>query len=315
MNYNEISIYTKSEGIDILTNALTEIGIDSFLIEDKADFENFLTDNRETWDLVDEDLMKKKDTPTNVKVYILEDENQNEVITKLKDKLNILKAADSEDILGSLDLGFNDIKEEDWANNWKKYFKPSKVGEKLVVKPTWEDYDNNEDRIILEIDPGASFGTGTHETTRLCLMGLEKYIKGGEDVIDVGCGSGILSIAAVKLGSSHVTGVDIDPMCIETSSYLSKINHVEDKFDVFIGDLAEKVDIKADIIVANIFAHIIKRLTPDTNRILKKGGIFISSGIIEETVDTVVESYKENNFEILEVNNMGEWYSVVGKRL
>jgi len=315
MDYNEISIYTKSEGIDILTSALLDIGIDSFLIEDKNDFEEFLEENRETWDLVDIDLIKKKDAPTNVKVYILEDENQNETLNKLREKLNILKATDEGNIFGSLDLSFNDVKEEDWANNWKKYFKPSHVGTKLAIKPTWEEYENKENRIVLEIDPGASFGTGTHETTRLCLIGLEKYIKDGDEVIDVGCGSGILSIAAVKLGAGHVTGVDIDPMCIETSSYLAKINEVEDKFDVFIGDLAEKVDVDADIIVANIFAHIIRRLTPDTNRLLKKGGIFISSGIIKETVDTVIESYKENNYEIIEVNNIGDWYCVVGKKL
>lgn len=314
MNYNEISIYTKTEGIDLLISSLSDMGIDSFLIEDKKEFEEFLEDNRETWDLVDEDL-KKKNIETNVKVYILEDESQAEKIEEIKNMLNRLKASDSEDIFGSLNMTFNDIKEEDWANNWKKYFKPFNVGKKLLIKPTWEECDNKENRIILEIDPGASFGTGSHETTKMCLIGLEDYMKEGDEVIDVGCGSGILSIAAAKLGCKHVTGVDIDPMCIETSSYLSKINSVSDKFDVFIGDLAEKVDVQADVVVANIFAHIIKRLTPDTKRILKKGGIFISSGIIKETVDTVIDSYKENGFEILEVNNMGDWYCVVGKRL
>lgn len=314
MNYNEISIYTKTEGIDLLISSLFDMGMDSFLIEDKKEFEEFLEDNRETWDLVDEDL-KKKNIETNVKVYILEDESQAEKIEEIKNMLNRLKASDSEDIFGSLNMTFNDIKEEDWANNWKKYFKPFNVGKKLLIKPTWEECDNKENRIILEIDPGASFGTGSHETTKMCLIGLEDYMKEGDEVIDVGCGSGILSIAAAKLGCKHVTGVDIDPMCIETSSYLSKINSVSDKFDVFIGDLAEKVDVQADVVVANIFAHIIKRLTPDTKRILKKGGIFISSGIIKETVDTVIDSYKENGFEILEVNNMGDWYCVVGKRL
>ena len=314
MNYNEISIYTKTEGIDLLISSLSDMGMDSFLIEDKKEFEEFLENNKETWDLVDEDL-KKKNIETNVKVYILEDESQAEKIEEIKNMLNRLKASDSEDIFGSLNMTFNDIKEEDWANNWKKYFKPFNVGKKLLIKPTWEECDNKENRIILEIDPGASFGTGSHETTKMCLIGLEDYMKEGDEVIDVGCGSGILSIAAAKLGCKHVTVVDIDPMCIETSSYLSKINSVSDKFDVFIGDLAEKVDVQADVVVANIFAHIIRRLTPDTKRILKKGGIFISSGIIKETVDTVIDSYKENGFEILEVNNMGDWYCVVGKRL
>ena len=161
MNYNEISIYTKTEGIDLLISSLSDMGIDSFLIEDKKEFEEFLEDNRETWDLVDEDL-KKKNIETNVKVYILEDENQAEKIEEIKNMLNRLKASDSEDIFGSLNMTFNDIKEEDWANNWKKYFKPFNVGKKLLIKPTWEECDNKENRIVLEIDPGASFGTGSH---------------------------------------------------------------------------------------------------------------------------------------------------------
>lgn len=313
MNYKEISIYTTSQGVEILTGILLDLGIDSFLIEDKEEFKNFLDDNKQIWDIIDDDLFKKKEDETNIKVYIEENEKEFITINNIKEELNKLKAKDFEQDLGSLRLVFNDIKEEDWANNWKKYFKPFEVGKNLAIKPTWKEYDNKEGRIVLEIDPGASFGTGSHETTKLCLMALEEHIKGDETVVDVGCGSGILSIASVKLGARKAIGVDIDPLCIETSNYLAKVNNCEDNIQILIGDLASKVQDSADIIVANIFANIIVRLTGDTKRILKKGGIFISSGIIEESVDKVVSSYKENGYEILSVNKLGNWYSIIGK--
>lgn len=314
MNYNEISIYTKSEAIDLLISHLEDIGINSFLVEDKSDFSEFLERNRETWDMVDDDLLNLKDAKTNVKVYLSELDDD-ATMKRLENLLLRLKANDSEDFYGSLGTEVRIIKDEDWKNNWKKYFKPFEVGRTLVVKPTWEEYDNRDGKTILEIDPGGSFGTGSHETTRLCLMNLEKYIKGGEEVTDVGCGSGILSIAAAKLGCEHVTAVDIDPVCIKTTSELAEVNGVRDKIDVFQGDLAEKVDLKADIVVANIFAHIILRLLPDTKRILKKGGIFISSGIVSDTVEYVKQGYTDNGFEIVDVQNIGEWYSVIGEKM
>ena len=187
------------------------------------------------------------------------------------------------------------------------------VGKNIVVKPTWEKYENKESKLLLEIDPGASFGTGSHETTKLCMLALEKYVKKNDVVVDVGCGSGILSVLAAKLNSKKVVAVDIDEMAVEVCKKSLNINGVLDKVEVFKGDLAEKIDLKADVIVANIFAHIIKRLIPDTKRLLNKDGIFISSGIIDDTIDIVRSAYDENGFEILEENKMGDWWSVVGK--
>ena len=314
MNYNEISIYTKTEGIDLLISELEDIGITSFLIEDKSDFADFLEANRDTWDLVDDDLLNLEGTDTNVKVYLAEEEG-GELLKNLEDLLIRLKATDDKDVFGTLNTEIRIIKDEDWKNTWKKYFHPFEVGKTLVVKPTWEDYEGGDEKTVLEIDPGGSFGTGSHETTRLCLENLEKYVRAGDEVIDVGCGSGILSIAAAKLGAGHVTAVDIDPVCIKTTRELSRINEVEDRIDVFRGDLAEKVDSEADIVVANIFAHIIDRLLPDTGRILKKGGLFISSGIVTDTVDFVKAGYLREGFRIISVENIGEWYCITGEKL
>ena len=313
MNYNEISIYTKTEGIDLLTSELEDMGITSFLIEDQSDFADFLEQNRDRWDMVDDDLLNLKDARTNVKIYI-GDEDEGDILRRLEDLLMKLRASENRELFGSLETEIKVIQDEDWKNNWKKYFKPFEVGKNMVVKPTWEEYDNRDGKIILEIDPGGSFGTGSHETTRLCLMNLEKYVKKGDEVTDVGCGSGILSIAAAKLGAGHVTAVDIDPVCIKTTRELSEVNGVEDTIDVFQGDLAEKVDLVADVVVANIFAHIIGRLLPDTSRILKKGGLFISSGIVTDTVEFVKEGYEANGYRIIDVMNIGEWYCVIGEK-
>ena len=296
---------------EIVSDALSEIGFSSVLIENKKDLKKYLEENKNSWDLLDEDLLDEKDDRINVKVYVSEDDM--EKTEEIKDMVSLLKAGDINNELGSLDISYSRLENEDWANNWKKYFKPFEVGKNIVVKPTWEKYENKESKLLLEIDPGASFGTGSHETTKLCMLALEKYVKKNDVVVDVGCGSGILSVLAAKLNSKKVVAVDIDEMAVEVCKKSLNINGVLDKVEVFKGDLAEKIDLKADVIVANIFAHIIKRLIPDTKRLLNKDGIFISSGIIDDTIDIVRSAYDENGFEILEENKMGDWWSVVGK--
>ncbi len=311
MKWLEVSIYTSDFGTEIVSDALSEIGFSSVLIENKKDLKKYLEENKNSWDLLDEDLLDEKDDRINVKVYVSEDDM--EKTEEIKDMVSLLKAGDINNELGSLDISYSRLENEDWANNWKKYFKPFEVGKNIVVKPTWEKYENKESKLLLEIDPGASFGTGSHETTKLCMLALEKYVKKNDVVVDVGCGSGILSVLAAKLNSKKVVAVDIDEMAVEVCKKSLNINGVLDKVEVFKGDLAEKIDLKADVIVANIFAHIIKRLIPDTKRLLNKDGIFISSGIIDDTIDIVRSAYDENGFEILEENKMGDWWSVVGK--
>lgn len=311
MKWLEVSIYTSDFGTEIVSNALSDIGFLSVLIENKKDLKKYLEENKKSWDLIDEDLLNEKDDKINVKVYVNEDDIKK--INEIKDMASLLKAKDINNELGSLDITYSKLENEDWANNWKKYFKPFEVGENIVVKPTWEEYENKDDKLLLEIDPGASFGTGSHETTKLCMLALEKYVNKGDTVVDVGCGSGILSVLAAKLNSKKVIAIDIDEMAVGVCRKSVDINDVSNKVEVFKGDLAEKIDLKANIIVANIFAHIIKRLIPDTKRLLKKDGIFISSGIIDDTINIVLDAYNANGFEILEKNKMGDWWSVVGK--
>lgn len=202
--------------------------------------------------------------------------------------------------------------EEDWANNWKKYYKPTKIGERIVVKPIWEEYDAKENELVLELDPGMAFGTGTHETTRMCIQALDKYVKEDSTIFDVGCGSGILAIAAAKLGAKKAIGVDLDPVAVESANEnvgLNNLNNIE----ILYGNLVEVIDGKADIVVANIIAEVICILTEDVKRVLKKDGYFITSGIIHDRVDMVTKKLEEVGFEVLEINKDGEWNCIVAK--
>ena len=202
--------------------------------------------------------------------------------------------------------------EEDWANNWKKYYKPTKVGEKIVVKPIWEEYDAQGEELVVELDPGMAFGTGTHETTRMCIQSLEKYVKEDSTVFDVGCGSGILAIAAAKLGSKMAVGVDLDPVAVESAKENVGYNNLEN-IQILYGNLVEVIDRKADIVVANIIAEVICILTEDVKRVLKDNGYFITSGIIHDRVDMVTKKLEETGFEVIEINKDGEWNCIVAK--
>ena len=202
--------------------------------------------------------------------------------------------------------------EEDWANNWKKYYKPSKVGEKIVVKPIWEDYEKKDDELVVELDPGMAFGTGDHETTRMCIQALEKYVEKDSTVFDVGTGSGILAIAAAKLGAKKAVGVDLDPVAVESAKENVSYNNL-DNIEVLYGNLVEVIEGKADIVVANIIAEIICILIDDVKRVLKQGGMFITSGIIHERVKMVTDKLEESGFEVIKVNKDGEWNCIIAK--
>lgn len=202
--------------------------------------------------------------------------------------------------------------EEDWANNWKKYYKPTKVGEKIVVKPIWEEYEPKEGELVLELDPGMAFGTGEHETTRMCIQALEKFTKKDSVVFDVGCGSGILAIAAAKLGAKKAIGVDLDPVAVESAKENVGFNNL-DNIEILEGNLIEVIDGKADIVVANIIAEVICILTEDVSRVIKPGGYFITSGIIHDRVDMVTDKLKECGFEVEKINKDGEWNCIIAK--
>lgn len=209
---------------------------------------------------------------------------------------------------------YQEIDEEDWAESWKSYFFPEKISKRIVVKPTWREYSPSPNEIILEIDPGMAFGTGTHPTTILCVNMIEAYLKPGYTLLDVGTGSGILMIAAAKLGAAKMLGVDTDEIAVDIARKNLLLNGIEDdKFQVITGNLLDNIEKKFDMVVANILSNVILLLLDHIRKVLKKEGIFICSGIIEENKDTVAQKMKDFGFDILEIQTDQHWVCIVGK--
>ena len=303
MEWTEVNIYTTTEGIELVCSKLTDIGVKGFAIRDAEDFKEFLENKNGQWDYIDKDLLGLTDCETCITVYIPSNDQGAEMLTAIKSMLSEMRANDTEKLYGRLEAELTSIREEDWANNWKQYFKPFKVGEKLVIKPSWEDYDNADNRVILEIDPASSFGTGKHHTTRLCLELLEKNLNKGDDLLDMGCGSGILSISAMLLGAGSAVGVDIEENAAATALENAEKNHISpDVYKTYYGNilsdekLASEIDRKYDIITANIVADVIIAMKDYFVRYLKKGGILINSGIIEERMDEVIAAVESAGF-------------------
>ena len=218
-----------------------------------------------------------------------------------------------ENKFGRLAVELSGIKEEDWANNWKAYYKPLEIGERLVVRPSWEAIGDT-DRVVLSLDPGMAFGTGTHQTTRLCLEFLERLVKNGDEMLDLGCGSGILSIAGLLLGASHAIAVDIDPIVETIAAENAAMNGIKDEYRIMTGDILSDDGIKReiskqryDIVTANIVASVIIKLAPQIPALLKDDGVFIASGIILERLDEVKDALANNGLKVLEVKKLDEW--------
>lgn len=303
MEWTEVNIYTTTEGIELVCSKLTDIGVKGFAIRDAEDFKEFLENKNGQWDYIDKDLLGLTDCETCITIYIPSNDQGAEMLTAIKSMLSEMRANDTEKLYGRLEAELTSIREEDWANNWKQYFKPFKVGEKLVIKPSWEDYDNADNRVILEIDPASSFGTGKHHTTRLCLELLEKNLNKGDNLLDMGCGSGILSIGAMLLGAGSAVGVDIEENAAATALENAEKNHISpDVYKTYYGNilsdekLASEIDRKYDIITANIVADVIIEMKDYFVRYLKKGGILIISGIIEERMDEVIAAVESAGF-------------------
>ena len=317
MEWTEVNIYTTTEGIELLCSKLGDIGIKGFSIKDPEDFKEFLENKNGQWDYIDDDLMGLSECETCVTVYIPTNGQGAEMLIAIKSMLAEMKAADTEGAYGRLEAEMSSIREEDWANNWKQYFMPFKVGEKLVIKPSWEEYDNSDGRIILEIDPASSFGTGKHHTTRLCLEVLEKYLNKGDKLLDMGCGSGILSIGAMLLGAKSAVAVDIEENAAATALENAVKNHISpDVYKTYFGNiltdekLANEIDDKYDIIAANIVADVLIAMKESFLRYLKKDGILIVSGIIEERMDEVIDALKSVGFKDPEPEVREGWAAV-----
>lgn len=311
MKWIEVTIKTTTEAVEAITNILDDLRTGGVMIEDPKDF-FFQKKNELDWDYIEEEVFNKRNSEgVLIKTYISEERNVMELVEIIKQKVSALTGFGIDIGEGSVSLG--QVNEEDWANEWKKYYKPTKIGEKLVVKPTWEDYEVQDGDLVIELDPGMAFGTGTHETTTMCMRELEKYVTEDSKVFDIGCGSGILAIAAAKLGAKDVIAVDLDEVAVKVAAENVAHNHVQDSVKVLHGNLIDVVSDKADVVVANIIADIIKILAKDVHSCMKEDAVFISSGIIHAKVDEVKESLIENGFEIIEVKTLGEWNAIVAK--
>ena len=317
MKYIEIDITCNRQAIEPIVTALIEIGITDSVVEDPADVADLLQKkNSYDWDYVDESVLDLENEIPKVTVYVDDDEAGKAKFAEIKAAIASLKArAEAGEFgegmdLGDIEIATSEHDDSEWKDNWKEYFKPAKVGETIVVKPTWEEYEPKPGEKVIEIDPGMAFGTGTHETTSLCIKLMEKYTKAGSKVLDVGCGSGILSIAGALLGASEVLGVEIDPVAVDVAKENIELNHVGDVAEARYGDLTKGIDFKADIIVANLMADLVMMLSEDVAKHLLPGGIYISSGILVEKEEQVAEKIRELGFEIIEIKEDGMWCAI-----
>ena len=314
MNWVEVDIFTTSEGIEPVTGCLLGLGINGFVIKDAADFEEFLNDKSVNWDYIDDDLMGLKNCETTVTAYLPENAQGLDYLEAVKAELKALKQRDAENQFGRLEYELKNVREEDWANNWKQYFKPLEIGDKLLIKPSWEEVSEGETRKILEIDPASSFGTGQHNTTQLCLELVEKYLKDGDRVLDLGCGSGILSIGAVLLGAGDCVAVDIDANSVKIAGENAEKNHIPaEKYRAVCGNVIDDTELVKeigggyDLLCANIVADVLIGMSGLFAGFLKPGGRLIVSGIIDMRKDEVLDKIKEKGFELNEIREKEDW--------
>lgn len=298
MEYVELILKTKKDLEEPIIAILESLGSKGTAVED-----NFF-DNSVLWDYVDEEFAKRDYVL--IRSYFDKDTDMEEIINRLKARIkeNFERLGDLEDV------EYRVIKEEDWANEWRKYAKPIYVG-RILILPSWEKVDTTKDKILVIMDPGMAFGSGSHPTTIMCIEMLQKYLKEGMDVLDVGTGSGILSIVAKKLGAGKVKGVDIDEKAVEVAKENAKRNNVEVEFQQ--ANLTIGIEDKYDMVVANLIAEIILKLNSEVKKVLKESGVYITSGIIGEKLDMVLKSFEENNIKVLEIREKEGWFTVVGK--
>lgn len=297
--WTEIKMKVKADDVDKAGAIAMMVVPYGIYIEDYRDLEKEAREIAHI-DLIDEELLKKDRDIAYVHVYISPEENPLEAVSFLSERFK------SENIEHEIDT--ISCRNEDWENNWKQYFHPIPVGKKLLIHPKWEEKCESYDRVVLEIEPGLAFGSGTHETTRLCLETLENYITPDTTVLDIGCGSGILSIASLLLGAKKAVGVDIDALAVKTAKENAAENgFTSSQYEVFQGNLTDKVDGKFDVIVANIVADVIIRFCKDVARYMNDGAVFITSGIIDTREQDVIEAFKENGFEIKARHTKNGW--------
>ena len=306
-NWIEITIHTTNEASEIVESILLDYGSTGVAIEDPTTLEENLHDDFGT--IVELSPTDYPEVGVIVKGYINELNFDDETFNRFKDELEQL--GKNIDIGEFFKIETTTIQDSDWENSWKDYFDILNIGEKFVIVPTWREYENEEDKYVINIDPGMAFGTGGHETTSLCIKNLEKYVKPHDNVIDVGCGSGILSIAASYLTDGSLKAVDLDKLAVDVSRENFALNNLENRIEVEEASLLTKETKKYDVIVANILAHIIELMLEDAYKLLEDGGYYITSGIIKDKKDELLEKMLERGFKLVEETSDNEWYSFV----
>lgn len=299
MDWTEVKINIDARDVETAGNIAQMVVPYGIYIEDYSDLEEAAWEIAHI-DLIDEELLKKDRSKATVHIYISPEESPAEAVAFLSERYN------AEGIKHEIDLSV--CRNQDWENNWKEYFKPMVVGEKLLIRPVWDNDYDPQGRTVLDIEPGLAFGSGGHDTTRLCLETLEKHISTETELLDIGCGSGILGVAGLLLGAKSATGVDIDELAVKTARENGKMNGFEEpKFTVFQGNLTDKVSGKYDVVVANIVADIIVMFTKDVGNFLKEDGLYITSGIIDTRESDVLEAFEKYGFEVVGRHESSGW--------
>ena len=316
MKWNKFRIKTTTEAEDIVCSSLMDLGIQGVEVEDKIP----LTQREKEQMFVD--ILPEIDVDDGVayiSFYLEEDEDKEKMLQAVREELKEIGTYVN---VGSMEIEESQTEDVDWVNNWKQYFHQFTIDDVLII-PSWEDVQpEDEDKMIIHIDPGTAFGTGMHETTQLCIRQIKKYVTEDTEILDVGCGSGILGMLALKFGAKHSTGTDLDPCAIDATHENMDVNGISrDQYRVMISNIIDDKEVqdqvgydRYDIVAANILADVLVPLTPVILNHLKTGGIYITSGIIEEKEETVVEAVKAAGLEVLEVNHQGEWVSVTARK-
>ena len=322
MNWNEITIQTETPAVDALCAMLTDLGVKGFVTQDKESFQEFLDDKEGKWDYIDEDLMQLSDCDTSITFYLPDDAQGAEQFANIRNFVESLRQREDAAFFGSLEITSSHVREDDWANNWKQYFKPFPVGEKLFIKPSWEEIPLEQQRIVLEIDPASSFGTGQHHTTRLCLELMETVLNQGDKILDLGCGSGILSIGAILLGAESAAAVDIVDNSVRTALENAEKNHIsKENYHTYCGDvctdtaLRETLGTGYDLICANIVADVLIAMSDLFGNFLKQNGYLIVSGIIIERAEEVLGCLREKGFSQIEVREKEGWAAALLRKI
>lgn len=308
MDYHRVSIYTATAGVEPVGALLLELDCGGYEVRDSADFEDFLAGKSGHWDYIDDELLKLRDAETVLRVYLAKDARGARQLGQLEDGLARLRALDTEGAWGRLALRLEDVREEDWAESWKQYYKPVKIG-RLVIRPSWEAYAPAPGETVLAMDPGMAFGTGTHDSTRLCLQLLEEYARPGAQVLDVGCGSGILAVAALLLGAQSAIGFDTDETAVRVARENARCNGVQAQARFHCG-VAQAPGRRFDIICMNIVADVIIGYLPQIPDLLAPGGVLIASGIIDTREADVLAAIGQCGLGVLRRKASGGWVAL-----